>query len=843
MKKIITIFLALIVTTTLWAQRFKVGDLYYKITNNVKPYTVEVVGCVPDVVSAEIPATISLNSTAFLEAPGAGKVTICVQVPEPLCDGSFVVIPGSLTSWGTGYALEYGQATQLVEETNNFYAATFDWHPDCAFKVAHCKADGTWDWSYQAASGAVLEGDVTPNNDITQVMVINSDNQVIYIIVDSWEKNACEKQNDFGTATFNLTAVGFAPEAKFAIAGSGLAAGAWACPPPEEHEMKKVADGKYTLTLDVPATFQYKYLVDKAGDGTWEWYSANTYNMPVDLVTNDTEEFNDGWYVNSKNNTALSDNDNNFTVTYAVTSIRESAFANSPITSVTIPNSIKRIGYGAFEHCQNLTTTFHTGDLASWCEIDFEGWCSNPMQHTHNLYLNIPGTSFAEEVKGDIVIPNTVDTIHNYAFAGATSFTSVTIPNSVASIGNSAFRGCSSLTSITIPSSVTSIGYAAFVSCSRLTSITIPNSVTSIGDEAFGECSSLTSITIPNSVTYIGEATFYDCSSLEYLSIPNSVKFSEVYEENDYIWTEYYYGFTCLYECYNLKTLIVPADFFGVDLEDYYEGDFMEEFAYLPRQLESLTINGGNMTHPFGWDFMTQNRKSLKHIDFGATESIAEEAFNNFYNLESLVLPSQLETIPYMAVAECVKLKSISIPATVVEIEDRAFENCRMLSSVAFAENGALTRIGNWAFYNNHELTNLVIPEGVTEVGHAAFYGCTYLKEMTLPSTVQNIADNGFALCAKLQRMNVDALVPPTVAARTFEEVDRSIPVYVPDEVVPAYQAAPVWQEFNIQGKSNAPAAIDNILSPTTNCQKLLRDGQLIILRDGVEYNALGQEL
>ena len=224
-----------------------------------------------------------------LEAPGEGKVTICVQVPEPLCEGSFVVIPGSLTDWGTGNAVEKGQATTLVEGTQTWYAGTFEWGADKAFKVAHSKADGTWEWSFQALSGSVLEGDVTPNDGITKDMVINSDNQVIYISVEAWELSACVKTNDAGTATFNLTAVGFAPEAKFAIAGSGLAAGAWACPPPAEHEMTKVAEGKYTLTLDVPATFQYKYLVDKAGDGNWEWFSAANYNMPVSLETNDTE--------------------------------------------------------------------------------------------------------------------------------------------------------------------------------------------------------------------------------------------------------------------------------------------------------------------------------------------------------------------------------------------------------------------------------------------------------------------------------------------------------------------------------------------------------------------------
>ena len=226
-----------------------------------------------------------------VEAPGEGKVTILVQVPEPLCEGSFVVIPGSLTSWNPGDAVANGQATQLVEGTQTWYACTFNWEVDRAFKVAHCKNDGTWEWSFQALNGTLIEGDVTLGNDgnINGDNVINSGNQVIVVSVESWELSACVKTNDAGTATFNLTAVGFAPEAKFAIAGSGLAAGAWACPPPAEHEMTKVAEGKYTLTLDVPATFQYKYLVDKAGDGNWEWFSAANYNMPVSLETNDTE--------------------------------------------------------------------------------------------------------------------------------------------------------------------------------------------------------------------------------------------------------------------------------------------------------------------------------------------------------------------------------------------------------------------------------------------------------------------------------------------------------------------------------------------------------------------------
>ena len=68
----------------------------------------------------------------------------------------------------------------------------------------------------------------------------------------------------------------------------------------------------------------------------------------------------------------------------------------------------------------------------------------------------------------------------------------VVIPEGVTSIGDFAFSGRSSLTSITIPKGITSIGSCAFSGCSSLTSITIPESVTSIVSDAFSYCSSLT---------------------------------------------------------------------------------------------------------------------------------------------------------------------------------------------------------------------------------------------------------------------------------------------------------------------------------------------------------------
>ena len=66
-------------------------------------------------------------------------------------------------------------------------------------------------------------------------------------------------------------------------------------------------------------------------------------------------------------------------------------------------------------------------------------------------------------------------------------------------------------------------------------------------------------------------------------------------------------------------------------------------------------------------------------------------------------------------------LSSKTIPASVVEIADAAFYNCHSIASVSFAEDGALRKIGSWAFHNNYALKSLEIPEGVEEIGDATF--------------------------------------------------------------------------------------------------------------------------
>ena len=141
--------------------------------------------------------------------------------------------------------------------------------------------------------------------------------------------------------------------------------------------------------------------------------------------------------------------------TYKVTAIGNSAFDDCiALTSITIPSTVTSIGYEAFADCESLKRV-NISDLVAWCNINVS---YEAFGHDTSYDLCLNGAKVT-----DLVIPNSVTTIPDYAFARCASIISVTIPATVTSIGSHAFYYCSNLSNISIPNSVTAIGSYAFI--------------------------------------------------------------------------------------------------------------------------------------------------------------------------------------------------------------------------------------------------------------------------------------------------------------------------------------------------------------------------------------------
>ncbi len=132
------------------------------------------------------------------------------------------------------------------------------------------------------------------------------------------------------------------------------------------------------------------------------------------------------------------------------------------LTSVTIGEEVESIGSSAFEGCDNLLTLLYNGTLESWCEIDFSTVTSNPISYAKRTFIN------QQQLAGDLILPEGVTEVKDYAFYGCKELTSVVIPDETMLIGDSTFCDCSGLTSVVIGEGMANIGENAFLNCATV---------------------------------------------------------------------------------------------------------------------------------------------------------------------------------------------------------------------------------------------------------------------------------------------------------------------------------------------------------------------------------------
>jgi hypothetical protein len=508
----------------------------------------------------------------------------------------------------------------------------------------------------------------------------------------------------------------------------------------------------------------------------------------------------------------------------------------SSITSISIPDSVTRIGQNAFHGCSELDS------------IQVET-SNSQYSSTNGVLFNKAKTILLECPEGKsgaYTIPSTVTNIETGSFSWCTAITSITIPPNVANIGEYVFNGCGALTAIEvaesnpnyssangvlfnktqrilkavpaskrgsyiIPTTVTNIANNAFFECSAITNITMPDSVTSIGYQAFYNCSSLLTLNLSDSLQSIGYSAFWGCSSLTgELTIPDGVQTIEWYTFRN---------------CSKLTNVIIKNSVTSIGYQAFYYCTSLTNFS-IP---ESVT-------------------------------SIEDKVFFGCESLKSITIPNSITRIGEYSLYGCTALENVIIPDSVVNIGNQAFFDCSALREAYFQGNAPL--MGNSVFYNtgpgfkvifnpetngfsspwwngypseekggstpapifiytdngeditinryiggggavvipgtidgkpvrtiddvafsdNRWVTEISIPESIPVIPVGAFAGCIALTNITIPNTVISIEDSAFSGCVSLKSVTIPIHIN-RIPAGLFNGCSQLESVILPDAV------------------------------------------------------------
>ena len=576
------------------------------------------------------------------------------------------------------------------------------------------------------------------------------------------------------------------------------------------------------------------------------------------------------------------------TIPNSVTSIGERAFAGcSSLTSITIPKSVPSIGDKAFYYCSSLTSVTIGNSVTGFGSSAFES-CSDLTSITIPNSVTSIGNSAFRYCSGltSVTIPNSVTSIGYRAFYDCSGLTSITIPNSVTSIGNYAFAYCSSLTSITIPNSVTSIGGYAFCGCKGLTSVYVWAEVPpTLGTDAFYNVSTRIPVYVPcgsvsayQSVEGWKKFTNIQGPLAEYsitVGVNDNKMGTAKVDENTICGAQisatanYRYRFVQWSDgnTDNPRTLVLTQDtVLTAEFAFALEGQCGDNLYWsYDETTKTISITGSGDMYDYSVDtvpWLLFKEQIMEVTTSNTVTSIGTSAFEGCIRLAKVSLGSGMVNIAANAFAGCNRLYDIYCYASYPPFADESsFANYNVYVYIPCEYQRAYTLDVIWGKFkfiecigadNVENTEDVTITPGITDVT------ITWPTEDNAYHYVIEIKKDDEVFCTLTFNTNGQLLNIAFAPGRS----GNKHPAQYAEQAGNGYRFTVTGLEesthytYNIDVRDIADktinshagefttqsiTAVDNIQSPITNCQKLLHNGQLIILRDGVKYNAQGQ--
>ena len=343
----------------------------------------------------------------------------------------------------------------------------------------------------------------------------------------------------------------------------------------------------------------------------------------------------------------------------------------------------------------------------------------------------------------DLVIPDGVETIRAYAFAGCT-VKSISIPDSVTAIEPNAFY-------MTAPASVNTDGIAYVDNWAvareddwesdRFTNmdLTLPDGTVGIAEGVFS-LSRIKSVTLPASVRCIGSNAFADCEDMTDVTVLNTACKIAGYAFSDNATIHGYKNSTA-------KDYAIDYGnrFVALDETVSYEGTCGNDVRYVfDKDTGVLTISGtGAMTDfyaatPAPWSSYAADVRTVK-LEEGVT------------------------TLGNLALKGCVKLESLSLPTTLTEIGTGNLPTeSPMWQSAAAGE----IRVDGWLVsYKGTTPQDLRLGDGIRGMANGVF-AWDSVKTAVLPGSLLYVGKDTFLSCDALT--DVTILNPDCIISYTY---------------------------------------------------------------------------
>ena len=553
----------------------------------------------------------------------------------------------------------------------------------------------------------------------------------------------------------------------------------------------------------------------------------------------------------------------------SVDSIKGSAFADcTALKTITLGNKVKYIGGNAFEHCTSLASITIPNSVDSIKASAFAG-CTNLTS---------------------VTIGSGVKYIGENAFSG-TGLTSITILDNVDSIGYRAFADCKDLTIVTLTSTTPPVCgdswyYSPFSGCDNLKAVYIPCGTKETYEAAGWRDLPLTE-PAPDGVVSVetedgakGQVKIEDQSSCH----NNSATFSAT-AQYGYHFTKWNDGNTDNPRTVQITQDITYTAYFApnqytisTEVNDAERGSV--NGATTMDYLSDVTLTAvANYGYHFArWtDWNTDNPRTVQVTGDATYTAVFEK---NTYTITAqstssiqgyVYAPYQAEYLDQVSLNAYPNVGyhfsqwadgNTDNPRTIVLTRDTTFtaEFAQTFSGQCGYDlywqyaGHTLTISGTGAMYDYNgndmpwllfrDTTDAVVLEsGITRIGNNAFNGFVKLGKIDLPRTLTSIGANVFAGCRKLYDIYAYPTEPPVADNTSF--ANYNVNLYVPCDNLRDYQMDAVFGTFKYIQCMSATDTEQVSADETTDhaAQKVFRNGQVYILREGVLYTLTGIEV